>query len=595
MPNLSTNFVSVLPPEISSRIFTFLTQDYRIECAKVCRLWREAIFHWDPHIWRSYTFHFEFLDRELPLITEFAAFIEELHTFHYMFDEQEERMIIVDKDDLATLTSIALPKLRALYYTAWGLQTEVLEQLLGHVGTQLDRLHICIEYEIDTKWPPCIDTILQQCPKVRHLQFNADFSTDIMSDGFEQKTYLLQSLELTLEQFSTARLLPLLRQCPQLRRLLLSSTGACHVDLQSVLDTCHTLQSFETEISPLGDCKYGALWWKTASKTWSLANTAPTLSALSECIITNLCDAHQFHSLNNIVNIHYKTLRRIEVAFSKCQYVHSTSSQHDMIHNTPPNLEKLDYNFGLYEYTLEDLEWVIRPHLDQCSRLTWVFIKSDIKEGPYLPRWAFEALGHLMDLHHLCIQIPNDPKDMVYFLDTIKQRKTVLTSLSYQGRWDSNMDVIRGIAKITSLQCLALSVPSTRQHMPRKEMLQMLQCLQDAPQLHTLAFTHVNGFGTHRVWKAIRDMPHLKHLYVFMETEPSQQGMRHLVDRQPRLETLVAFHYSDNYHGDRGHELEQALEYARTKLKCVYGRQTCREDCCQTATTIPYRAWYGLS
>ncbi|KAI7874847.1 hypothetical protein K492DRAFT_199646 [Lichtheimia hyalospora FSU 10163] len=593
MPSLSTNFVRVLPPEISSRVFSLLPQHARIECAKVCRIWREAIFHWDPRIWGSYDVDFAFLDRHLPLITEYAAFIEELHTFHYMFDEQEERMIIVDQDDLATLTSIALPKLRALYYTACGLQTDVLEQLLGHVGAQLDRLHISIEYEIDTKWPPYIDTILQQCPKVQHLRFTADFSNDIMSNDFKQETYLLQTLELTREEFQTTQLLPLLRQCPQLRRLFLSSPGPFHVDLQCLLDTCPTLRSLETAIHRQRADKYDELlWWKTAYPPWYHADVTSNSSGLSECIITNLCDAHQFHALNTIVNQHYETLRHITVAFSDYEDVHSTSSQHEMIHNTPPNLEKLDYNFGPYGYTLEDLEWMIRPHLDQCSRLTWVSIKSDIKDGPYLPRWAFEALAHLPDLHHLCIQMANDPKDMIYFLDTIKQRKTVLTSLYYQGRWDLNMDVIRGITKITSLQCLALSVPSTHQHMPRKEMLQMIQILQEAPCLHTLAFIHVNGFGAHRVWKDISDIPHLKHLYVFIDTEPSHKGIRHLVDRQYGLERLIVYQFSDNYHVGRGHGLKQALKYARTRIKIVHGYQDC--ETCRRSDSSNIIERYGL-
>lgn len=492
-------------------------------------------------------------------------------------------------------------------YVCFGLHRNVLTRLLGHVGAQLERLEIKIEYESNTYWPPCIHEILQHCPQLQHLTYNADFSNDIMIQDFEAaddepqhqqraKYPLLQTLQLEREDFQTSKLLPFLRACPHLRRLHLSSALVCNVDLLLVFDTCPALQSLEIDVKHDTREMDKLYWWKAAWTHHPLHDGNVASHGLSHLIVTNLCRTHQLYALNTIVNQHYQTLKHIEVAISNDLDTHHTGSKHEAICNAPPHLEKLDYHFGRHQYMDDDLEFLIRPHLEQCLQLTWVSIKADTgnHHHPILPRWAFEALAQLSDLRHLCIQIPNDPNDMIYFLNTIKKRKRmVLTSLLYQGLWLSNIKVIRAIVAIPSLQCLALSVPSMHEHVPRNEMLETLQLLQGAPCLQSLAFTNVNGFGPHRVWKEIRDMPHLEQLYIVTYAVTSKKGIRHLANRQPPLKALVIMESSDDcYHRERDNDLLQTLEYARTKIKIVRGEHDCGK-CCQPRTNKEARM-YGL-
>ncbi|CDH59966.1 predicted protein [Lichtheimia corymbifera JMRC:FSU:9682] len=605
MTSLSTNFVTVFPSEILGRIFSFLPQHDRIEYARVCRLWREGILlhPWDPHTWRSYDLLLYSLHQDLVLFANVAPYIEELHTYDRTYDD-DENPVFVDMDHLAMLTSIALPKIRALDYACFGLRRNALIRLLCHVGAQLERLEIKIEYESDTSWPPCIHEILQHCPLLQHLTYNADFSNDIVIEDFKaaddephQVRYpLLQTLELEREDFQTSELLPLLHACPQIRRLHLSCALAWNVDLLSVFDACPALQSLEIDVKKHDAQEINRpCWWKTSWITPPLHDGNLASHGLSHLIVSNFRHLHQFYALNTIVNQHYQTLKHIEVTISHDFVFPHAGRKHEAICNAPPHLEKLDYHFGQHQYTDDDLEFFIRPHLEQCLRLTWVSIKADLgNHHPPLQRWAFEALAQLSDLRHLCIQIPNDPNDMVYFLDTInKRKKVVLSSLLYQGLWLSNTKVIRAIVAIPSLRCLALSVPSIHEHVPRNEMLETLQLLQGAPCIQSLAFANVNGFGPHRVWKEIRAMPNLEQLYIVTYTVTSKKGIRHLARRQPPLKTLVIMELSDDcHHKESDNDLLQTLVYARTKIKIVHGEHDCGK-CCQHHTSRKARM-YGL-
>lgn len=415
----------------------------------------------------------------------------------------------------------------------------------------------------------------------------------------QQVVYPLESLELERHEFPMTKILPLLHQCPQLRRLCLSTHRKWDIDFLRILNTCPKLQSLEVVCNiEARNRERDRLFW--CGKHLIPCNNnnihhSSTTSGLLNLILTNLHDANQLYALNTIVNLHHQTILHIEVAFHH-EYTMNPGGNHDSIHVAPPNLEKLDFHFCDFQYTSDDLACLIRPYLDQCSRLTWVSLKTHLSNYlTPLPRWAFVALAQLSHLRHLHIQMPNDTNDMVYFLDTIKSHSnTRLESLFYDGDWVSNMDVIRLMAELPSLRSLALSLPGSIDHVPPKAMIDCLQLLQHAPRIQSLSFTNVNGFGSQHVFRNMGLMPHLQQLYIVTYTSTSKEGIRHIADREPPLKRLVVLELSDsdaNWQG--GDDFEDALEYARTKIEIVEGQHDCGA-CCRERNSGMASHFYGL-
>ncbi|CDH48416.1 predicted protein [Lichtheimia corymbifera JMRC:FSU:9682] len=543
----------------------------------------------------------------MPFLKRIAPYIKDLHTKHDCYDDDEDYeddkdgQLLVDPTHLEMLTSLPLPQLRTLRYECWGLQLTALEGLLIHFGDRLQRLNVRVIYRSDCPdKPPCFCMFFRYCPQLKHLSYiTLPIDMIMCAHGSQQQiVYPLESLELERHKFSMTKILPLLHQCPQLRRLCLSSHRKWDVDWLRILEICPELQSLEVilNIEARNRERDRLFWW---GKHFILRNSNihhSSTPGLLNLIITNLSYAHQFYALNTVVNLHHQTIQHIEVAF---HYEHTvnTGGNHDPILVAPPNLEKLDFHFYDFPYTADDLTCVIRPYLDQCSRLTWVSLKTH--RSNYLtplPRWAFVALAQLSDLRHLHIQMPNDPNNMVYFLDTIKSynNNTKLESLFYDGDWVSNMDVIRLIAELPSLRSLALSLlpASIDQYVPPKAMIDCLQLLQHAPRIQSLSFTNVNGFGSQDVFHNMGLIPHLQRLYIITYASTSKEGIRHIADREPPLKILVVGDMSDPGEHMRDFDFEDALEYARTKIEIVEGEYDCGTCCREISAGIAYT--YGL-
>lgn len=109
-----TNFVSILPFEISGRIFSFLPQRDRIECTRVCRLWRDGIFLWDSETWSLLNFWLNDIPLTMPFLKKIALYIKDLHAKHNGYDHDENEPFLVDPTHLEMLTSLPLPQLRTL-------------------------------------------------------------------------------------------------------------------------------------------------------------------------------------------------------------------------------------------------------------------------------------------------------------------------------------------------------------------------------------------------------------------------------------------------------------------------------------------------